>query len=307
MTLQQLEYVVEVSRYNSISKAAQHLYMAQPSLSKAISNLEEELGITIFERTSRGIQFTPQGLEFLGGAKQLLEQANSLRKSLAASQEQKMVRLTVSSQHYSFATRAFTRFIRSCQENGDAYTLHMREGRTSQIIQDVYSHRSHLGVLSLSAASDRFLLRLLHERGLAFSPLATMVPHVFLSARHPLAGQETISLEALESYPYVSFEQGEDSLNFAEEVLAPSHTQRRILVMDRATMLSVLGETDGYNLGTGQLPQGGLSAQVVSRPVAGTHHSLRVGWIKDANRDLTPQMEQYIAFLREALDHPEED
>ena len=165
MTLQQLEYVVEVSRYNSISKAAQHLYMAQPSLSKAISNLEEELGITIFERTSRGIQFTPQGLEFLGGAKQLLEQANSLRKSLAASQEQKMVRLTVSSQHYSFATRAFTRFIRSCQENGDAYTLHMREGRTSQIIQDVYSHRSHLGVLSLSAASDRFLLRLLHERG----------------------------------------------------------------------------------------------------------------------------------------------
>ena len=298
MTLQQLEYVVEISRCNSISKAAQQLYMAQPSLSKAVSNLEEELGITIFERTSRGIQFTPQGLEFLGGAKQLLEQAETLRKSIAPRQEE-TARLTVSTQHYAFAARAFTLFIRSRRE--PAFELHLREGRTSQIIADVYTRRSALGVLYLTGSTDRFFLRLLHERGLEFHQMATMAPHVFLSKDHPLASLPAIPLEKLEPYPYVSFEQGEDSLNFAEEVLSPSHALRKIFVMDRATMLSVLGETDGYSLGTGQLPQGSLSAHVVTRPVAGSQQPMRVGWIKAAHSLLSPEMEEYVQFLRQAL------
>lgn len=300
MTLQQLEYVVEISRCNSISQAAQRLYMAQPSLSKSIANLEEELGITIFERTSRGIQFTPRGLEFLGGAKQLLEQAETLRKSMAPRQEE-MTRLTVSTQHYSFAARAFTLFIRSRQE--EPFELHLREGRTSQIINDVYTRRSGIGVLYLSGSTDRFLLRLLHERGLEFHQLATMAPHVFLSPDHPLASLPAIPLEQLEPYPYVSFEQGEDSLNFAEEVLAPSHALRRIFVMDRATMLSVLGETQGYSLGTGQLPQGSLTARVVARPVAGSQQSMRVGWIKAAQAILTPEMAAYVEFLRASLEN----
>lgn len=299
MTLQQLAYIVEISRCNSISKAAENLYMAQPSLSKAVSNLEKELGITIFERNSRGIQLTSRGLELLSGAKQLLEQAETLRQEFAPSTEE-LVRLTVSTQHYSFAAQAFMHFIHTCQT--EKFELHLREGRTSQVIDDVFTHKSAIGVLYITAATERFFLRYLHERGLEFNSLATMPPHVYFRADHPLAGMSSVPLESLSPYPYISYEQGKDSWNFAEEVLSPRTTTGRIYVMDRATMLTLLSGTDGYNLGTGHLPKGELAPNVVTRPVAGSHHLMRVGWIKERRGIMTREMELYVSFLQRALE-----
>ena len=235
ITLQQLKYVIEVSRSRSISKAAQNLFISQPSLSNAIKELENEIGIAIFLRTNKGIILTTEGSEFLGYARQVVEQA-ALLENRYSNMQPLQQHFSVSAQHYAFAVSAFVRLLK--EYNQEEYEFTLRETKTYEIIADVKNLRSEIGILYVNDFNKKVIYKFLEEGNLIFHKLFEANPHVFISAQNPLAKQDFVTLSDLIPYPYLSFEQGDyNSFYFSEEILSTISRPKNITVSDRATLL----------------------------------------------------------------------
>lgn len=205
MKLQQLRYIVEVASCGSVTEAARRLFVSQPSVTAAVRDLEREMGITVFDRTSKGMVTTTEGQTFLGYARQVLEQADLLEERYKRDTEP-VPRFAVSCQHYSFAVNAFVDVIRAYDAARYEFTL--REEQTHEIIEDVAHMKSELGVIYLSDANRDVIGRMLRAEELKFKPLFSCAAHVFLSSTHPLSGRASVTLEDLADYPYLSYEQG---------------------------------------------------------------------------------------------------
>lgn len=249
MTLAQLRYAITVAKAGSMNEAARSLFISQPSLSSAIKELEEETGIELFRRSNRGISVTPEGEEFLGYARQVVEQYE-LMESKYISKEQSRKKFSVSTQHYTFAVNAFVGLVK--QFGMDEYEFAVHETKTYQIIEDVRNFKSEIGILYLNDFNRKVLTKLFHEFGLEFHELMNCSIYVYMWKGHPLAEKRLISLEELKEYPCLSFEQGgNNSFYFAEEVLSTYEYKRLIKADDRATMLNLMVGLNGYTLCSG--------------------------------------------------------
>ena len=249
MTLAQLRYAITVAKAGSMNEAARSLFISQPSLSSAIKELEEETGIELFRRSNRGISVTPEGEEFLGYARQVVEQYE-LMESKYISKEQSRKKFSVSTQHYTFAVNAFVELVK--QFGMDEYEFAVHETKTYQIIEDVRNFKSEIGILYLNDFNRKVLTKLFHEFGLEFHELMNCSIYVYMWKGHPLAEKKLISLEELKEYPCLSFEQGgNNSFYFAEEVLSTYEYKRLIKADDRATMLNLMVGLNGYTLCSG--------------------------------------------------------
>ena len=184
MTLQQLRYAVVTAEKKTISEAAASLYLAQPSLTKALKELEKEMGITIFTRTNRGVAVSKEGEVFLGYARQVLEQAALIEEKYLAHTGEKQ-EFCVSTQHYSFAVNAFVSLIRACGR--EHYDFRLRETQTYEILEDVAKMKSEIGILYLNPFNEAVLRKLMRAQELEFTELFVAKPHVFISSRHPLS------------------------------------------------------------------------------------------------------------------------
>lgn len=180
MTLQQLKYIVTVAECGTISDAAKELFISQPSLTNAIKEIEEEMQLTIFHRTNKGIIVSNEGDEFLAYARQVLEQAHLLEEKFKHIKRQSP-RFSVSAQHYSFAVNAFVDVIR--EFDGNAYDFTLRETQTYEIIEDVSHLKSEVGMLYLSDNNREVLKKLIKQKSLEFHSLFTARPHVLLAQR----------------------------------------------------------------------------------------------------------------------------
>ncbi len=249
MTLTQLKYAITVAGAKSMNEAAHSLYIAQPSLSASIHELEAEIGIELFWRTSRGISITPEGEEFIGYARQVVEQY-ALLETRFISKEKIKKKFSVSMQHYTFAVDAFVKMVE--QFGMDEYEFAVHETRTHDVIEDVRDFRSEIGILYLNDFNRKVLTKLFHEFQLEFHEILQCGIYVYLWKGHPLADQEEITLEELAEYPCLSFEQGDhNSFYFAEEVLSTYEYKRLIKANDRATMLNLMVGLNGYTLCSG--------------------------------------------------------
>lgn len=251
MTLTQLKYVIAVANSNSMNEAAKSLFISQPSLSSAIRELETEAGIEIFRRTNRGISLTPEGEEFVGYARQVVEQYQ-LMESKYVSKEPVKKKFSVSMQHYSFAVNAFVEMVK--QFGMDEYEFAIHETKTYEVIEDVRDFRSEIGILFVNDFNRNVLTKLFRESGLEFHEILKCGIYVYMWKGHPLSDREEISLEELEDYPCLSFEQGNyNSFYFAEEVLSTYEYKQLIKANDRATMLNLAVGLNGYTLCSGIL------------------------------------------------------
>lgn len=265
MTLKQLHYAVTVSETGNITEAARKLYIAQPSLTSAIQELEKEYGITIFLRKKTGIEITKEGDEFLGYARQVLEQANLIEERYNGIKTGK-IRFCVSSQHYSFAVEAFVKLLK--QYGGDKYEFHMRETETYDIINDVATLRSEVGLLYLNKFNETVILKTLKDNNLSFTPLFKAKPHVFVGKDSPLASKKSISLKDLKPYPRLSYEQGShNSFYFSEEILSTLDCDKELIVRDRATLFNLLVGMDGYTICSGVINETLNGPNIVARPL----------------------------------------
>lgn len=249
MTLAQLRYAITVAGASSMNEAARKLFISQPSLSAAIKELEEEVGVELFKRTNRGISITLEGEEFIGYARQVVEQYNLIESKYILKENTKK-KFGVSMQHYTFAVKAFVEMVK--QFGMDEYEFEIHETKTYDVIEDVKNCKSEIGILYLNDFNKKVLTKLFHESAVEFHELLKCHIYVYLWKGHPLASKEEITLEELEEYPCLSFDQGHNnSFYFAEEVLSTYDYKRLIKANDRATFLNLMIGLNGYTLCSG--------------------------------------------------------
>lgn len=249
MTLTQLKYVVTVAGEKSMNEAAKKLFISQPSLSTAIRELETEVGIEIFRRTSRGIVLTPEGEEFIGYARQVTEQCELIETKYVQKENVKR-KFGVSMQHYTFAVNAFVEMVK--QFGMEKYEFAVRETKTHEVIEDVKNFKSEIGILYLNDFNEKVLHKMFTEYELEFHELLRCGIYVYIWKGHPLANKREITLEELADYPCLSFEQGNyNSFYFAEEVLSNYQYKQLIKANDRATLLNLMVGLNGYTLCSG--------------------------------------------------------
>ena len=304
MTLQQLKYIVEIYKCGSITDAAHRLFIAQPSLSKAVKDLEEEFQIVILKRSRHGVSFTEDGMKFLQFAHRIVDTSAAMEQYFdAAAAAQPELHLSVSSQHYMFPIEALIQFVNRISSSR-RYTIRISEVRTTQVIKDVMNQTSQIGILYVSDFIRSYMYRLFEHNDLQFTPFYHFPPYVYLSRTHPLAKQHTITAAQLAPYPYIRYEQGGDPYQFSEEFIIPhAEAKQTIYVTDRSTLFSFLKNTQGYNVGTGCLIPSIADAHIVSIPldVDNADNTMEIGWLKKKNTILSREMKEYVQDMKEAL------
>ncbi len=298
MTLQQLKYVIQTAQCGSINVAAQKLYISQPSLSNAIAELEREMGITIFTRSNRGVNLTEDGIKFLSYARQVTEQAELLESEYTNSSPARRV-FAISAQHYAFAVNAFVALVK--EYGGERYEFSLRETRTHDILEDVRTGRSELGILYLSNFNSEVILSMLKKADLKFTELFTAKPHVFVSRKNPLAKLGKITLEQLKEYPRLTYEQGiNNSFYFSEEIHSTEDSPKSIIVSDRATLFNLLIGLNGYTICSGILSSDLNGTNIVAVPLESGEQMI-IGYISPAERQLSPIAERYLFHLKDFI------
>lgn len=298
MTLQQLKYVLMVAETGTITEAANNLYISQPSLTNAIHELEKEMNIVIFNRTNKGITLSKEGEDFLGYARQVLEQAAILEDKYKGSNGGKK-QFCISTQHYSFAVNAFVDLIKKYGQ--DEYDFSIRETQTYEIIEDVAHMRSEIGIIFLNDFNEVVINKILKSHDLEFHQLFVAKPHVFISRKHQLAKNTVITNEELEEYPYMSFEQGEhNSFYFSEEIFSDYERKKNIRVRDRATLFNLLIGLNGYTVCSGVIDKKLNGKDIIAVPLA-DEKDMRIGYITHKKGTVTRLGNTYLEALKKYL------
>ena len=299
MTLNQLKYIIEIAETGSISMAAQRLFIAQPSLSKPVAELEKEMGITIFNRSNRGVYLSEDGTRFLSYARQIVEQTELLENEYKSAPPPRRA-FAVSSQHYAFVVNAFVELVREYGRNKYEFTL--RELKTAEIIEDVRTHRSDIGILFLSSFNREVILRILQNEEMRFVKLFTAKPHVFVSKQNPLVGKESVSLEELREFPRLTYDQGiKNSFYFAEELHITADSPKNIIVSDRATLFNLLIGLDGYTISSGILSTDLNGDNIVAIPLQSDEY-MEIGYIVTGDRPMNKITLRYLEHLNKYIE-----
>ena len=276
MTLQQLRYITMVAEKGTISEAAKELFISQPSLTNAIRELEQEMQVTIFHRTNKGVTITAEGDEFLVYARQILDQVGLMQERYLNVNERNP-RFSVSCQHYSFAVNAFVDLIK--EYGSENYDFSLRETQTYEIIDDVARMKSEIGILYLNEFNASVLEKIMKANDLKFTELFVARPHIFICDKNPLAQKDQVTMEDLKDYPYLSFEQGEhNSFYYSEEMFSTEVRSKNIRVRDRATLFNLLIGLNGYTISSGVIDKELNGENIIAVPLA-EEGEMHIGYV----------------------------
>lgn len=295
MTLQQLKYAVCTAECKSMNKAASKLFISQPSLSGTIRDLEKEIGIKLFLRSNRGITITAEGEDFLGYARQILQQYQLMEEKFIEKKKPKQ-KFSVSMQHYTFAVQAFIEMAKDFGMDDFEFAVH--ETKTHEVIENVRNQKSEIGILYLNDFNRQVMEKIFQENAVEFTELFTCGIYVFMWKGNPLARKELIEFEDLKDYPCLSFEQGdENSFYFAEEVFSTYDYKQIIKTDDRATILNLMIGLNGYTLCSGIICNDLNGNEYAAVPLH-TDEKMHIGYIKKQRMPLSRLGERYIKELK---------
>ena len=299
MTIQQCRYVLEIAKTGSFSEAAKQLFVAQSSLSVSIKSLESELDIKIFERSGNGVYLTEEGSEFVRYAAKIVDGEDFI--STRYKDKKDIEKLHIATQHYDFMADIFGNFLKSTVSL--RYKFSIKEIETYSVIQEVITGKSDIGIIALKRTEADIMKRYLNKKALSFTTLIEVPPHVFVRRTHPLASSKLVSVRELQSYPCVSYEQGEhNSSYFAEEMLDLFDAEKHIEISDRATLMNILLMTDAYTVGTGIMPSALNRGDIVSIPFDSSDVYI-IGYILNDNRKISKMTENFIALLKKSTEN----
>lgn len=244
MNILHMKYAVEVARVGSLSKAAENLILAQPNLSRAVKDLEHEAGIKIFERNAKGMTLTPDGEEFIGYAKEILDhidQVDMIYKAGAAKKQ----KFSISVPRACYISEAFAEFTKSI--TGEYVEIFYKETNSQRTVSNILNAGYKLGIIRYAENYDKYFKAMLEEKELDFEMIAEFSYKLLLSREHPLAYKETITFDDLEDYiriahadPYVP------SLSMAKVVREelPDNIKRCIYIFERASQFDLLSKNN---------------------------------------------------------------
>lgn len=303
MTIQQCRYVLEIAKTGSFNEAAKQLFVAQSSLSVSVKALEEELNIRIFERSKNGVHLTGEGAEFVRYAREIVDNDDFIKERYKSQRVEG--KLHIATQHYDFVADIFGNFLRDLKVEN--YRLSIREIETYSVVQEVLTGSSDIGIIALRESDFDIMRRYLDKKGISFSVLLEVPPHVFVRHGHPLAGASALGYRELKSYPYVSYEQGEhNSAYFAEEMFDASSAQKHIEISDRATLMNLLLITDAYTVGTGIMPSALNKGDIVSVPLSSDDRYI-IGYILNGSRRISAMTEAFIERIKASVEKLEKE
>ena len=295
MTLQQLKYILMVAEEGSITEAAKKLFLSQPSLSNAIKEVEKETGISIFSRSRTGATLTKEGIEFLGYARQVIQQMELLEDRYITELPPK-IKFGVSAHHYTFTENAFVELVKRFGQ--DRYEFYYSETGTHQILENVKNRVCDIGIIYLSGENEMVLRKILEESHLIFTELFEARPHVFLQKDHPLAKQKKVSLKELEPYPRLNFVQDAyESVYYAEELFSALPAEKEIRINDRGAIVNFMLGLDAYTISSGIFPKYLNGDQIVSIPLA-ENGFIRIGYILNEKQELSELGNIYLEEIK---------
>lgn len=238
-------YAVEIEKTHSITQAAENLYMAQPNLSKAIKELENTLGITIFRRTAKGVIPTDQGIKFLGYAKQILIQIDNMEAIHAPDKEQNR-KLRISVPRAGYISKAFSEYI-AAMESCDDMELYFCETNSMRTIENIREHGYDFGIIRYNTAHEKYFTDFLTEKNLEGKLLWEYEMLAVMSAEHPVAENENLDYAMLSSH-YPELCQGDDSVPYIPGAMEKLFTEnrpadvpvKRVCMFDRGSALDFL-------------------------------------------------------------------
>ncbi|GFK21725.1 LysR family transcriptional regulator [Tetragenococcus halophilus] len=298
MRIQQLEYLEKIVETGSINEAAKQLFISQPSLSQAMKEMEKEYKIQLFYRTKLGITLTNEGREFINYSRGILDQVNLLDERFGKTTTRKHI-FSVSGQHYAFVVHAFVELVKKIGQ--DEYQFTLRETQTQNVLDDIQTFKSELGIIYLNDFNQTVLKRLIAEKNLEFIPLFEAKPHVFVGRENPLTKKKSITLEDLEDYPYLSYEQGDtNSFYFSEEILSTLQSKKHIQISDRATIFNLMVGLNGYTISSGIISSELNDEKIVAIPLE-IDDSMILGYLKNKKIDLSKIAKDYLELLKQHI------
>lgn len=295
MTLQNLRYAVMIANTGSMNEAAKKLFISQPSLSAAIQTLEEEIGVAVFKRTNKGVRVTVEGSAFLEHARQIVAQYEFLEHQFINPASKKK-HFAISSQHYAFAVRAYIETVKKFKP--EEYDTAIRETKTSQIIEDVRTSKSEIGIIYLSESNEKYIKKILKEKQLEFHYLFECGTYAYLWGGNPLSKKDVVTHEELYKYPYLIFEQGDDTASFMSEESESPYTYPNVIrTNDRATMMELIREINAFTICCGIIDNIYKSQGFKAVPIS-SEKTMKIGYITFRNHDISPMCEEYIKQLK---------
>ena len=237
-----MKYAVEVARLGSLNKAAESLLIAQPNISRSIKELEADLGITIFNRSAKGMELTPEGEEFINYAQNILKQIDEVDKIYKNASPRKQ-KFSISVPRACYISEAFAKFSK-CLTNAPAEVFY-EETNSQRTVNNVLTKDYKLGIIRYAENYDKFFKSMLEEKGLGYEMIAEFTYVLIMSKENPLAKKENITFDDLTPFieiahadPYVP------TLPLAKVVKdeLPDNVERRIFIFERASQFDLLSE-----------------------------------------------------------------
>ena len=235
-----MKYAVEVARVGSLNKASEVLLIAQPNLSRSIKELESDLGITIFDRTTRGMLLTPEGEEFISFAKGILGQIEQVEQYYKDNSVRKQ-KFSISVPRACYISEAFAEFSKSLSR--EPAEIFYKETNSQRVIKNLLENNYNLGIIRYAETYDRYFKNMLEEKDICYELVTEFRYHLLMSEKHPLAEKETVRLEDLAGWieiahadPYVPSMSASKVLK--EEL--PDNVDRRIFIYERGSQFDLL-------------------------------------------------------------------
>lgn len=302
MNLLHLKYAVEVERTRSITGAANNLFMSQPNLSRAIKELEDSLGITLFKRTSKGIVTTTDGAEFLFQAKNILRQIDEMEEKYQRNVNQ-LQSFNISTPRACYITRAFTNLVNSL-DHTQQIDINYKETNSLRAITNILQNNYNMGIIRYQTAFESYFLKMMEEKDLKHEDIWEFEYVALMDRNHPLAEKEQISredfqdcIEIVHGDPYVPSLQ----VAYVRKAEFSDLTDKKIYIYERGTQYDLLNEVPSTFMWVSPMPKEILERHnVVQKRCAGISHKYKDVLIYRSGYHLTPMDNRFIEELNKA-------
>ena len=240
MNILHMKYAVEVAKAGSLNKAAESLLIAAPNVSRSIKEIEADIGISIFERTAKGMELTPEGEEFINYAKGILNQIEEVENFYKKGSSKKQ-QFSISVPRACYISEAFSQFSKSLSK--EAAEIFYKETNSQRTIRNMLEHDYKLGIIRYAENYDTYFKAMLEEKGFCYEMVTEFSYSLIMSVDNPLAKKEIITFDDLTDYieiahadPYVP------SMPLSKVVKEelPDNIDRRIFIFERASQFDLL-------------------------------------------------------------------
>ena len=295
MQIHQLTYFVTVAEQGSINKAAEKLFVTQPNLSKAISNLENELKVRIFNRTNKGVVLTDEGKKLYQYARTIL---NQMKLVQGMSSKERPRILSIASYPIITMGRLISEFYN--EHKPQDISLKLVEQRMQQVIESVESGEAEIGFVMSNNVQAKELKHMLHFKNLVFNPLGEDTCYANIGPQSPLYMQNEVTMEQLLQYPIVRLPDDYFSnLTFYLEIDGIRLTEHKkvIYVNDSAAILALLSTTDVFRFGPGLSAPDYARYGIKTIPIRNCNVQINAGWLQRKRELLSPEAQAFVDLL----------